>query len=61
MTSCEGCGERLDGLVAHIEHICPTPIKKDYPVEDKSEYHYAPMSIGFHKLFRDALKDYIKR
>lgn len=27
MTKCDGCQEELDGLLAHVEHECPTPLK----------------------------------
>ncbi|HDZ13598.1 hypothetical protein LCGC14_0937950 [marine sediment metagenome] len=50
---CDGCGEELDGLLAHVNHDCPTP-KLSKPTPPAFDiYCSAEMLPKFQKFLKD--------
>ena len=55
---CEGCNKNLDGIIAHVEHMCPTPKLTqlmDAPMRDEGELIITGGSY-FHKAVAEAVK-----
>ena len=54
---CSGCGEELDGLLAHAMHVCSAPSKD--PVQQQ-EYVFAPMGKAMYQAMQECMKELVE-